>query len=183
MKPKTASLYETRIRKKLCTRCGGAKVTGETRRKCPSCREQESQWRKNTRVVLKRDAVEQKYRMKTWAKRCLTHSKRSDTKYSRVWDENTYMTERQLKTLRILQENRCVYCSQTMQVVNRRRPNGLTVERIVAGKRAHDGANILLACHQCNCRRVGNSVVRESPLRVYYNLWMAHKNRKRPLTA
>ena len=170
-------LYEKRIKNNSCTRCGGAKAHAETRRKCAFCRSQESQWRKNTRKSKNRDIQEQIYHMKTWAKRCLTHSKRSDNKYNRAWSTNNYVTEPQLVMLRKLQNNLCIYCDTKMQVFDRRRPNGLTIERIVAGNRAHDDFNVLLACHRCNCKRVGNSRVQESPLRIYYNLWMAHRKR------
>jgi hypothetical protein len=180
---KTAtSTYQTRISNNSCTRCGECKELGETRRKCVLCRANESKWRKDTRKKMNRDVQEQKYHMKTWAKRCLTHSRRSDKKYDRTCNDNTYITEQQLVNLRKFQDNKCFYCKIELQVFNRRRPDGLTVERLVGGSRPHNSDNVVLACHRCNCKRMGNKYAHKSPLKMYYDMWVAFKNHKRGLT-
>ena len=168
--------YQKRITNKLCVRCGKSKSEGETRRKCAACRADESTWRKDSRKTKNRDVQEQRYHMKTWAKRCLTHSRRSDTAAGREWYEQNYVTETQLKNLRTIQRNTCYYCDQPMQVFNRRRPDGLTVERIVGLKTPHLSDNIVLSCHRCNCKKMGNKTAHKPPLQRCYALWKAYKS-------
>lgn len=104
--PKTVSLYDTRILNNMCTRCGGCKIEHETRRQCETCRQRESMLRKKSRTA-ERCKSEHDYHVKTWAKRILTHSRRSDILKNRPVIDQLYITEDQLHKLRKYQMNRC----------------------------------------------------------------------------
>lgn len=167
--------YQKRVDNNVCVRCGKAKETDESRRKCLFCRQIESTWRKDTRKLKNRDVQEQKYHMKSWAKRCVHHSRRSDVAANRTFSEQEYVTETQLTHLRKIQKNRCYYCRIVLQVFNRRRPDGLTVERIVGLTTPHLSNNIVLCCHRCNCKKMGNRIKHKPPLQRYFEMWTKYK--------
>ena len=171
--PKTSSLYERRITENVCTRCGHTKKQNETRRQCIECRQRESLMRKRNRDE-NRSQKEHDYHVRTWAKRILTHSRRSDKLKDRPVIEQLYITEKQLHQLRKFQMNRCYYCNIEMQVNNRRQPNGLTSERLYPGCNPHTSDNVVLCCHKCNCSRVGKKNTNKG-LSIYYNIWKNYK--------
>ena len=165
--------YWSRVNAQKCSRCGEAH--SETTRKCNKCKAAESKWRKQTRKTKNRDISEQQYVMRSWAKRCVAHSRRADRDKGRTIEQQTYVTETQLTNLRKHQKNQCFYCSQQMQVFNRRRPDGLTVERVNGMKHPHDCWNCILACHRCNSKRLGNDTEFKPPLEMYYDIWKAFR--------
>ena len=99
------------------------------------------------------------------------HSKLSDAKMERPVVEQTYITPDRIRALRRLQKNKCLYCGNALQVLNRRRPDGLTVERI-KNALPHNSDNVILACHRCNVRRVGDKLNQDKTnLQVFHEIW------------
>ena len=145
-------LHNKRIKNNMCTRCGTIHVDGWTKRKCESCAENESQYRKKTRG--NRREQEREYRIKNWANRCVYLSRGSDKKKQRDVDGH-YITAKRLRTLRALQMNKCFYCMTDMTTENRKHSTGLTTERLDNSK-PHNEDNIVLCCSSCNCRKLSN---------------------------
>ena len=163
--------YLTRISQKQCVRCGNSHDSNL--RKCETCRESESVWRKKTRY--RRRDNERAYKQSIYDKRIVMHSKLSDAKMNRPIDEQSYITPYRIRTLRKLQKNKCLYCSTPMQVLNRRKPDGLTVERI-QNSIPHNLNNIVLCCHQCNVRRIGNKLNQgKTSLGIYHEIWVNYR--------
>ena len=163
-------LYISRCNNKMCTRCG--KTRDSDLLKCEACRTSESIWRKNTRH--RRTQQERDYHAKNWDTRCCMHARLSDIKMKRPIDESLYITPERLRTLRLLQCNRCVYCDTKMQVINRKKPDGLTIERI-KNSDAHNEDNCILSCHRCNCKRVGNKInINKTNLQIFYEIKRKH---------
>lgn len=163
--------YKKRIENEMCVRCG--KTNDSARRKCQVCRKLESEWRKNTRD--RRRNSERKYKQGIYDIRIVRHSKMSDTKMKREFDEQSYITPDRIRTLRRLQKNKCLYCAQDLQILNRRQPDGLTVERM-DNSRPHNSDNVILCCHRCNVRRVGNQLNNKPSLQIYHSIWMNYKH-------
>ena len=90
------------------------------------------------------------YQAKRWAHRACVHSKLSDQNANRPFNPEDFITPTRLVFLKQLQGGRCVYCHTDMQTDHRRKPNGLTIER-VNNKLAHTKHNIVLCCFRCNC--------------------------------
>ena len=166
--------YITRILKHQCVRCG--KALDSARRKCQVCRKKESDWRKKTRE-RRRDS-ERTYKQGIYDKRIVMHSKLSDAKMERPVVEQTYITPERIRALRRLQKNKCLYCGNALQVLNRRRPDGLTVERI-KNALPHNSDNVILACHRCNVRRVGDKLNQDKTnLQVFHEIWTNYQKTK-----
>ena len=166
--------YTTRISNQQCVRCG--KASDSARRKCQICRKKESDWRKKTRE-RRRDS-ERTYKQGIYDKRIVMHSKLSDAKMERPVVEQTYITPERIRALRRLQKNKCLYCGNALQVLNRRRPDGLTVERI-KNDLPHNSDNVILACHRCNCRRVGDKLNQDKTnLQVFHEIWTNYQKTK-----
>ncbi len=91
-------------------------------------------------------------RRRLWARRMVSHSKYADRVAGRNYNENTYITAIELKSLRKKQKNRCCYCDVSMQTYNRSLWNGLTIERIDSSL-PHASLNCRICCHTCNCKR------------------------------
>lgn len=114
-----------------CTKC--KRLITSTRRWCPTCR---------TKCA--------KYQSGRWANRACVHSKIADQKANRRYNNDDFITPSRLVFLRSLQRDECVYCKTKMQTGHRRKPNGLTIERI-NNKLPHIKHNIVLCCFHCNC--------------------------------
>ena len=140
--------------------------------KCETCRVEESNWRKKNRG--NRAQKEREYQQKNWDKRCVMHSKCADRKYKREFDSQEYITAKRLRTLRMLQKNRCFYCDVELQIKNRKRPNGLSIERL-QNDRPHCSDNVVIACHRCNCKRM-NRLNPYSNLEVFYKIWKNYRS-------
>ena len=112
---------------------------------CKPCREKRRLYR------LKHIQEEQIYQSKRWAHRAVVHSKCADTLSHRSFEQDKYITPEHLHTIRRTQHNSCFYCTTEMQIKNRRKPNGLTVERL-DNTLPHEKLNTVLACFRCNCR-------------------------------
>ena len=165
------STYTRRIANNECVRCGAQ--NDSSLRKCSKCRGLESIWRKNTRD--RRRDQEKRYKQSIYDQRICCHSKDSDTKMNRPVIEHSYITPRRIRMLRRLQRNKCLYCSQTLQVLNRRQPDGLTVERL-RNYLPHNSDNVILCCHQCNVRRIGNKKnIGKTNLQIFYDIWCQYK--------
>ena len=117
---------------KSCTRCK-RRYCNPKRMHCLSCRE----------TIAHYQAIR-------WAHRAIVHSRISDVNAKRAFEPHEYITPERLHFLRRLQESKCVYCRTVMQTENRRRPNGLTIERVNNGV-AHLKTNVVLCCSHCNC--------------------------------
>jgi hypothetical protein len=146
------NLHNKRIGENKCTRCGTPHVESWTKRKCKPCADNESVYRKHTRG--NRREQEREYRIKNWANRCVYLSRGSDIRKHREVGEN-YITAKRLKTLRVLQINKCFYCMVDMTTANRKHKTGLTTERLDNSK-PHDENNVVLCCSSCNCRKLSN---------------------------
>ena len=162
--------YQNRIDNHECVRCG--KTVDSVRRKCLVCRKMESDWRKKTRD--RRRDRERLYKQKIYDLRIVRHSKMSDNKMNRPFDAQSYITPERIRTLRRLQKNRCLYCERELQVLNRRKPDGLTVERLNNAE-PHNSDNVVLCCHKCNVRRVGNKLNNKPKLQIYHDIWCNYK--------
>ena len=161
-----SKLYNSRVNNKKCVRCNGD--LDSARRKCQACRSDESVWRKNTRQ--NRADTERKYQQKHWDRRCVMHSKCSDRKYNRELQEGEdYITPKRLRLLRKLQMNKCYYCETVLQVLDRRKADGLSIERL-NNNYPHSSSNCILACHSCNCKRK-NSTNGKTALQTFYEIF------------
>jgi len=170
------STYSRRIENKQCVRCGIAQDSNL--RKCTKCRSLESVWRKETRD--RRRTQERMYKQSIYDKRICCHSRDSDTKMNRPVIEHSYITPRRIRMLRRLQRNKCLYCTQTLQVLNRRQPDGLTVERL-RNNLPHNADNVILCCHRCNVRRIGNKKnIGKTNLQIFYEIWNQYKQSSVP---
>ena len=144
--------HNQRIQNNQCTRCGVAHVDNWNKKKCEICSNKESVYRKKTRD--NRRDQERKYRIEHWDRRCCYLSKSSDLRKDREIGED-YITPKRLKTLRALQLNQCFYCGVPMNTENRKRSDGLTIERL-DNSRPHVEDNIVLCCSSCNCHKISN---------------------------
>ena len=145
-------IHRQRIANNQCTRCGKTHVDNWTKKKCEICSKKESNYRKKTRD--KRRDKERTYRIKNWSRRCCYLSKSSDLRKDREVGGD-YITPKRLKTLRALQLNQCFYCETPMNTENRKRSDGLTIERL-DNSRPHSEDNIVLCCSSCNCHKISN---------------------------
>ena len=159
-------LYNERADSNCCVRCAKVHPEGWSLRKCQNCRDRESTYRKKTRKG-KRKEQERSYQRKNWFNRCLYLSRQSDLKANRTSDE-PYITPQRLVTLRVLQENKCFYCDTALQVQNRKKPDGLTIERL-DNSRPHSLSNVILCCHRCNCRKLSNKLT-QTTFEVFYEI-------------
>lgn len=145
-------IHRQRIQNHKCTRCGDPHVDNWPKKKCEVCSKKESDYRKKTRD--KRRDKERTYRIKNWSRRCCYLSKSSDLRRDREVGVN-YITPKRLKTLRALQMNKCFYCGTPMNTENRKRSDGLTIERL-DNSRPHVEDNVVLCCSSCNCHKISN---------------------------
>ena len=127
---------------KKCNQC--KKSICSKRSRCISCIEKRSIWRANNRQK------EKDYQAKNWTKRAIVHSRIADRNKNRTYKQEDYITPSRLEFLQKLLKNKCVYCSTEMQSTHRRKPNGITIERINQ-KFPHVKNNVLLCCFRCNC--------------------------------
>ena len=166
-------IYKKRCEEGACTRCG--KVRDSSQKKCEICRDKESVWRKNTRS--RRTSVERIYCQKNWDKRCVFQARTADKRGDRVIDEQMYnITPERLRTLRVYLKNKCFYCGTELQVENRMKRNGLTIERLQGGAHPHNCDNCIICCHRCNCARIGNKVNKDkSNLQIFAEIWSNFK--------
>jgi hypothetical protein len=77
------------------------------------------------------------------------HSKQSDKKYKLTYAEEDYIDPDFLIEHRKKRNNQCIYCDIRLQSFNRRRFNGVTVQRL-NNRLAHIKDNCVIACYQCN---------------------------------
>jgi len=91
-------------------------------------------------------------RNRIWPKRIISHSKSADRDANREFDIEQYIDEVFLISQRKKQRNQCTYCKTSLQTINRKLHNGLTVERM-DNALAHLKNNCVLCCSSCNCRR------------------------------
>lgn len=127
--------------------------------------------KKTTALLLKL------WKQRNWDRRMVCHSKEGDAKRGRLpADMATYVNPQYLRTLRDTQSNQCPYCTVKMQTENRKAPDGLTLQRL-DNRLGHTRANCLLACHQCNVRRVENNknetYLRDKRNRLYFERLLA----------
>ena len=127
----------------LCSKCKKTKCCKQ--KQCVTCRGRSKQSR------LKHIQTERDYQSKRWAYRACVHSRIADKNANRTYKSNTFITPPRLEFLRTLQQNECIYCHTTMQIKHRRKPDGLTVERI-DGNKPHIKNNVALCCFRCNCK-------------------------------
>ena len=146
-------LYQKRVNAGQCVTCCTLLCKNATRRKCDKCRLEDNKYRKDNRSKEVVEA-ERKYRQRVWFKRCVWKSSRKDRLKNRTSEDNIVKPTR-LRTLRILQNNKCFYCEKSMQVENRRKSDGLTIERLNNAE-PHTVKNCVLACSSCNCKKLSN---------------------------
>ena len=126
-----------------CLKCKGEKSCHQ--QLCVLCRKQIAQIRL-TRIYKEKD-----YQSKRWAHRVCVHSRLTDKKKNRTYAKSDYITPDRLKQMREIQDNKCIYCETELQTYNRKRPNGLTIERL-DNNFAHVISNCVICCFHCNVR-------------------------------
>ena len=146
-------LYQKRVKANVCVSCCAPLGESYDRRKCKVCLAKDNAYRKNNRTQKVVES-ERKYRQKVWYKRCVWKSTRKDRIKNRVSSKPTINPTR-LRTLRVLQQNKCFYCEKEMQVKNRQKHDGLTIERLDNSK-PHTTDNVVLCCSRCNCKRLSD---------------------------
>ena len=134
-----------RIAAGVCIKCGGNR--DRHLRICAACFVKQSKWKKNGRK--KRAPKEKAYHSKRWANRIIVHSKLHDKKYKRTYAEEYYIDPDFLIERRKKRNNQCIYCGIPLQSFNRKRFNGVTVQRL-NNRLAHIKDNCVIACFQCN---------------------------------
>ena len=112
-------------------------------------------------------------RNKRWQQRIVSHSKCSDRKSKRNWEDNAYITAEFLTHLRTIQNNLCFHCKCPLITFNRKQHNGLTVERL-NNKVAHTKENSKICCHACNCRKFTPSRLGDPEIVKYLERRMKH---------
>ena len=152
-------LYRERKEANKCVRCGTEHNVGWNLKKCEKCRTNESNYRKRTRNDA-RKAQEKEYQRKNWFNRCIYLSRQSDNRKNRTSDKK-YITGSRLRALRVLQDNKCFYCNIVLQINNRKRHDGLTIERLVNSE-PHTISNVILCCSRCNCKRVSDHLTQST---------------------
>lgn len=145
--------YQERVKAGLCVTCQTHLGDNPVRRKCKVCLGKDNKYRKESRTK-KVIENERKYRQKVWYKRCVWKSTRKDRLKNRT-SEKPVVKPIRLKTLRVLQMNKCFYCESVMQVENRKKSDGLTIERL-DNSLPHTTSNVVLCCSKCNCKRLSN---------------------------
>ena len=96
-------MYKMRVREGKCVGCACDLEQNYTKRRCGACLTKRNMSR--TDKVVDR---ERKYRQKCWDKRCVWKSARKDRLCNKV-SEHPTITAKRLRTLRILQNNKCFY--------------------------------------------------------------------------
>jgi hypothetical protein len=148
-----SDLYNRRVAAKICVCCKTSLGDQPTHRKCQQCLTTDNNYRKKNRTQKVVDS-EREYRQKVWFKRCVWKSTRKDRLKNRTSGDPMVKPIR-LQTLRVLQLNKCFYCLTDMQVLNRKKPNGLTIERL-DNTEPHTTKNCILCCNRCNCKRLSD---------------------------
>ena len=126
-----------------CSRCKQPKLCKQNQ--CKVCRYKKSISRR------KHIDTERTYQSKRWAHRMVVHSRLSDIKANRQFTPSEFINVSRLHFIRKMQDNKCRYCRVDMQVKNRKKRNGLTIERF-HNHIPHIITNCCLACAKCNVR-------------------------------
>lgn len=147
-------LYQKRVASRICVVCRASLQPGHNFKKCHGCQVAENEYRQRTRTD-KRAKQEKEYRENHWFNRCCYLSRSSDKRRNNVCKPEHFITGTRLRTLQILQLNRCFWCETIMQVENRRGGTGLTVERL-NNEKPHALSNCLLCCSRCNSKRIAD---------------------------
>ena len=127
---------------KPCKKC--KKTICSKRSRCLLC------IKKASTLRLKNIQREKDYQSTNWAKRAIVHSRIADRNKNRTYNKKDYITHTRLEFLQKLIGNKCVYCQTEMQCINRRKPDGITIERINR-RFPHVKNNVTLCCFHCNC--------------------------------
>ena len=141
-----------------------------TIKKCKQCKRLTCS--KQNRCVICRQR-EKDYQARRWKERVIVHSRIADRRKNRTYKQEDFITPERIGFLQKLLNNQCIYCKIEMQNTNRRKPNGITVERIDR-RFAHVKNNCFLCCYRCNCvggRGVPGHIIQQcfSELRKYFN--------------
>ena len=126
-----------------CLKCKGEKECPQ--QLCITCRKAIATSRRK-RVYREKD-----YQSRRWSYRACVHSRLTDKKKNRTYARGDYITPDRLKQVREIQDNKCIYCETELQTYNRKRPNGLTIERL-DNNFAHVISNCVICCFHCNVR-------------------------------
>ena len=103
--------------------------------------------------------------MTDWVARVLYASKKADRKRGQ-FDEIHFITRNYVERIWLFQKQLCHYCCNQMQIKDRRKPDGCTIERL-DNNFGHTIRNCVLACWKCNCGK------------AYGDMWKKIKKRKR----
>ena len=87
------------------------------------------------------------------AKNIVGCSKNRD-KLSRQYDPIHFITENYVERIWLFQKHKCFHCDKIMQLYNRNKPDGCTIERL-DNKFGHTIKNCVLACKSCNVKISG----------------------------
>ena len=151
-----------------CSRC--KKDHRELLKTCLKCRTDAKEWKNKNKTACA--LVLRLWKQKNWARRMVCHAMETDTKRNRLPHDMTLFVEpTYLERLRLHQHNECAYCGIEMQTQNRKLPDGLTLQRLNNAK-GHTTANCILACFECNCRRVercNKAFLDEKKRNVYFH--------------
>ena len=146
--------YLKRIQQNICVDCQTPLGENPLRRKCTVCRIKDNKYRQRSRTTHRAEQ-EKAYRQRVWNHRCCWKSRKTDEKKNFTISDR-YITPVHLKTLLILQLGKCFYCQTKMQTQNRKKSDGLTIERL-SNDKPHTKTNVILCCSSCNCKRISNT--------------------------
>ena len=148
-------LYRKRVSDKICVCCKISLGDNPANRKCKTCLDKDNEYRRENRTQKVINS-EREYRQKVWYKRCVWKSTQKDRLKKRTSKTGASVVKPiRLQTLRVLQLNKCFYCLTDMQVLNRKKSDGLTIERL-NNNEPHTTKNCILCCNRCNCKRLSD---------------------------
>ena len=89
--------------------------------------------------------------MKDWVDRIINVSRTHD-KWDDLYDPIHFITRNYIERIWLFQKELCFYCDKKMQLDDRRKSDGCTIERL-DNTFGHTIKNCVLACHFCNCNK------------------------------
>ena len=82
----------------------------------------------------------------------IVSSSKARDKSGLIFDKAHFITRNYVERIWLFQKHKCHYCDKTMQVWDRKKADGCTIERL-DNKFGHTHKNCVLACSHCNKSR------------------------------